>query len=60
VGAQQPRGDPVEGDDPAAGGGLGWADRDGVAVGDALLFDHDDAVVEVQVGSAQPGRLAAA
>jgi hypothetical protein len=60
VGAQQPGGDPVEGDDPAAGRGLRRADRDGAAVGDALLPDHDDAVVEVDVGPAQPGRLAAA
>ena len=50
----------VQCDDPAAGGGLGWADRDGVAVGDALLADHDDAVVEVDIGPAQPGCLAAA
>jgi hypothetical protein len=39
---------------------LGGADRDGVPVGDALLPDHDDPGVEVDVGPAQPGGLAAA
>src|SRR6266487_5938242 len=42
MGAQQPHGGAVQGDGAAAGGGLGWADGDGVAVGEALLVDHDD------------------
>jgi hypothetical protein len=58
--AQQPPGVPVEGDQTAAGGGFGWSDGDEVAVGDALLFDHCDPGVEVDVGPAQPGGFTAA
>jgi hypothetical protein len=40
---------------------LVWAVRPRrCAVGDALLVDHHDALVEVDVDPAQPGRLAAA
>jgi hypothetical protein len=50
----------VQGDDPDAGGGLGWAFDDLMACGGALPDDLQLAAVEVEVGPSQAGGLAAA
>jgi hypothetical protein len=50
----------VEGDDPAAGGGLGIAFADLVAGGGAVTFDDQHTAVEVDVAPAQAGDLTAA
>jgi hypothetical protein len=48
------------GDGAPAGLGFGWSGFDGAAVGDALLIDHHDVLVEVDVDPAQPGGLTTA
>jgi hypothetical protein len=57
--AQPPDRYPVEGDGAPAGSGLRRSDSNSAAVGDALLLDHFQALVEVEVDPAQPGRLTA-
>jgi hypothetical protein len=58
--AQQPHRVPVQGNQPAAGRRLRRANRDHVAVGDALLLDHRHPGVEVDGAPAQPGSFTAA
>jgi hypothetical protein len=60
VRAQDPHGVPVQGDGAAARRGFRWSDRNGVAVGDALLPDHDHLGVQVDVDPSQAGGLTAA
>jgi hypothetical protein len=57
---QQPDRVPVQRDQPPTGGRLRRSDGDLAAVGDALLFNHRDPGVQVDVRPAQPGGLTAA